>query len=255
MSLALAIAVLIPSAAARASTSMKACLSDGACGEVAPIDDRQMASIAGKFTIAGEVVGMNLLMNSSWQGANGQKLNGAAVVSLALPGAGIAGRFNTQASASGTEPAAADASTSTSTGIVSGSKGLNNVNGVSQAVQVAGDSNSVTNGAAVRVTTSSLNSYAGNGSTAATYQAANGAQAKVDIANNSVFLQLQTPNGIAQQSINDGSSGNIHQNIQVAANRQIVVNQLQLEVQIKPTTGLSLANQGFLQSVNALRGR
>jgi len=239
---------------AAATAPLRICGAGGACGEAYVVNDSEMAEVAGKFTIAGEVVGMNLLMHSSWQAPNGQKLDGMAAVSLRLPGDGTSGRLSTQASATGSDPTM-QVPASSSYGTVTGSKGLNNVGGASQAVQVAGNSNAAKNSAAVQVTTAALNDYAGNGATTASYRDANGAQATVDISNNSVVLQLQTPDGVARQSVNSANSGNIHQNIQIAANRQAVVNQLQLEVQVRPLTATGLAGQGLLQSLNALRGR
>lgn len=233
---------------------LKICGADSACGEAHVVDDSELAEVAGKFTIAGQIVGMNLLMTSSWQAPNGQKLDGMAAVALRLPGDGSTGRLSTQASATGSDPSTQLPAAS---GILSvtGGKGLDNINGVSQAVQVAGNSNAASNSAAVQVTTAALKDYAGNGTTTAAYRSANGAQATVDIANNSMMLQLQTPDGIARQSVNSAGSGNIHQSIQIAANRQAAVNQLQLEIQVRPVTAMGLANQGLLQSINALRGR
>lgn len=239
---------------AATALALKICGAGGACGEAHVVDDSEMAEVAGKFTIAGQIVGMNLLMTSSWQAPNGQKLDGMAAVALRLPGDGSTGRLSTQASATGSDPTT-QAPASATSNTVTGGKGLDNVNGVSQAVQVAGNSNAAKNSAAVQVTTGALSDYAGNGTTTAAYRGANGAQATVDMSNNSVMLQLQTPDGMARQSVNDANSGNIHQNIQIAANRQAVVNQLQLEVQVRPLTAMGLANQGLLQSVNALRGR
>lgn len=252
--LLIAAALINAGATHAATTPLRICSAAGVCGEAHVVDDSEMAEVAGKFTIAGEIVGMNLLMTSSWQAPNGQKLDGMAAVALRLPGDGSAGRLSTQASATGSDPTTQLPTASGALTVVGG-KGLDNVTGVSQAVQVAGNSNAAKNSAAVQVTTSALNDYSGNGTTSATYRSANGAQASIDIANNSVTLQLQTPDGTARQSVNGANSGNINQSIQIAANRQAVVNQLQLEIQVRPVTATGLANQGLLQSLNALRGR
>jgi hypothetical protein len=49
--------------------------------------------------------------------------------------------------------------------------------------------------------------------------------------------------------------GSIQQNIQIAASRQQVVNQMQLQLQLLPYSNAALASQGLSQSLNMLRGR
>jgi hypothetical protein len=237
------------------ATPIKVCDASGPCGLVQAIDDAQLADVAGKFTIAGEVVGMSLHMTSSWQSANGQRLDGAASVSIALPNSGQA-QAHFSSHAGGTDPQnPAMASTGANQSVSHGS-GLQSIAGVAQVIQVAGDGNGALNRASVRVTTDSAAAGGGNGRLNASYAASNGAQASVNIGDNGVAMRLTMPGaGIAQQQINMAGSGSIHQNIQVAANQQQVVNQMHLQLQIQPYNNAVVASQGLAQALNMLRGR
>jgi hypothetical protein len=239
---------------AHAAHALKVCTADGACGHAQTIDDMQMAAVAGKYTIAGEVVGMNLTMASSWQAANGQNLEGKATLSIALPGSGHAqAHYGTQVSA--TEPQETTAAIN-SAGTVSTGSGLHSINGVSQVIQIAGDGNGAANRAQVEVTTAPISTVAGNGQLNASYHAANGAQASAAISGNRVSLQLTMPGaGVVQQQVNAASLGNIQQNIQFAADRQQAMNQLQLQLQIRPPSNALLASSGVAQALNMLRGK
>ncbi|MEO8598689.1 MAG: hypothetical protein ABI656_02545 [bacterium] len=241
---------------ANASSILRICTIEGLCGEAETISEAQMANVAGKFTVAGDVVGMQLNMVSSWQAGNGQKLEGTATLAIGLPNNGQSGYSITQASASGTN-APDMAGTPNASGNVKGSAGLNKINGASQVIQVAGNGNGASNLTAIEVTSGNLSVPTRNGSSSATYRANNGSEAQVDIVNNSISVQLKMPSntGIAQQNVNIANSGNIHQNIQIASSNQHVINQLQLQIQVKPMTNLGLAQQGLYQALGSLRGR
>jgi hypothetical protein len=78
----------------------------------------------------------------------------------------------------------------------------------------------------------------------------------VAIANNGAVLRIEMPNvGVLEQQVNGASSGNIQQRIQIAANRQQVFNQLQLQVQVMPLNPAMQAAQGLTRAINMLRGR
>jgi hypothetical protein len=253
--LAVLMGTALPCVPASAAHALTVCAADGRCGRVQAIDDMQMAAVAGKYTVAGEVVGMNLTMASSWQSANGQNLEGKAMLSIALPQSGHAqARYGTQVSA--TDPQQTSASTGDAPGTVSTGSGLQGINGVSQVIQIAGDNNGAANHAQVNVTTAPIGTLTGNGQLNASYRAANGAQASAAITGNGVSLRLTMPGaGIAGQQINAGNLANIQQNIQFAADRQQVMNQLQLQLQIQPPSGALLASSGVGQALNMLRGK
>ena len=245
------------SAHATASSVLKICTERGLCGEAETVTDAQLADVAGKFTVAGDVVGMQLIMLSSWQAANGQKLEGAATVAIGLPGDGRPGHISTQANATGTSaPELAGPANRYNT--VTGSAALANMNGMSQVIQVAGNGNDASNRAAIEVTSANLIvPTGGNSSSAAEYKATDGSLAQVDIANNSVSIQLKMPNGsgTAQQNANVANNGSIHQAIQIAASNQYAVNQMLLQIQVRPTTNFGLAEQGLSHALSTLLSR
>jgi hypothetical protein len=248
---ALAVAALFAVAPAVHATTLKVCASDGRCGQAQPVG---VANVAGKFTIAGEVVGMNLTMASSWQAANGQNLEGKATLSVALPNSGNP-QANYTTEATVTDPQNGSPGPISGTGSVTGGAGLRTVTGVSQAVQVAGDGNGASNLAQVEVVSGPIGMTSGN-TPSAIATGANGAEARVNVTNNGVNLQLTVPNaGMAQQQVNAENSGNIYQNIQIAADRQQVANQLQLQLQVQPLTTAAMAADGVSQALNMLRGR
>lgn len=249
--LALAAALLPVTACA---ASVEVCADDGLCGMAHAIEPWQMADVTGKFTLGGDVVGMNLQMASSWQAANGQRLNGKASLVLVLPGAtGTAPpQLSVQTQASAGEPTFL---TAQGTGIVSSGKGLDSIAGAAQLVQVAGDSNSAFNLAAIDVSPRAIALPGGANSPHADAVAANGATVTVNVAHNGVALTLNVPGaGSAQQRFGTLNANNILQTIQIGADRQLVMNQLQVQLQVRPQTAAVLAAEGFGQSLNMLRG-
>jgi hypothetical protein len=140
---------------------------------------------------------------------------------------------------------------------VYGGSGIRSVNGVSQLVQIAGDGNGAVNSTGIDISSSpAINSGAANGAANTTYTAANGAQASANIDTNGIKLTLSVPGaGLAQQQVNAAGLGNLQQSIQINANQQQIINQMQLQIQMRPLTGSQLAAQGFSNAINALRGK
>ncbi|WP_317202191.1 hypothetical protein [Janthinobacterium sp.] len=241
---------LLAAGRAGADDFLTVCTEGGLCGEVRAIDDEQMAAVAGKFTIAGEVVGMNLLLHSAWQAADGQRLEASATLAVRLPASGQSGVW-TDARASGS--AATPAPPQPAGGFVDGGAGLRGMNGVAQLIQVAGNGNGAANRGTLEIGTRALANPAGNGQVSAAYQAANGAQARVDVNNSGAALRLTMPTGMAMQNVS--TSGIIGQHIAIAGDRQQVLNQLQLQVQILPMSSALYGASGFTQALNMLRGR
>lgn len=252
---ALALAAALCCMPAAAFEALTVCASAGRCGQVQEIDDSQMAAVAGKFTIAGEVVGMNLSMSSSWQAANGQRLEAGATLALDLSGDAAQARFGTRASAS-EAPVQGQPRSPYQSSAVSGGAGLQSVTGASQLIQVAGDGNGAANRATIALASAALPAIGGNGQPSASSMAANGAVARADIGAGGIALRLSVPAaGVARQALDGGNIGDIHQSIQISADRQQVLNQLQLQIRVKPMDNALRAAQGVIRSLNMLRGK
>lgn len=146
------------------------------------------------------------------------------------------------------------------------------VNGVSQITQVAGDGNTGANstvidfnGASASTLASNAGSSRGQGAnanpstvggannpTATATSASGNVKAGISFAGGGVSVSLQTPAGIATQTISPAGvqgGGSIAQLLQVAGNGQAVVNQLKLSVQTLPMSGALMRQSGVLQAL------
>lgn len=140
---------------------------------------------------------------------------------------------------------------------------LVSVNGVSQVTQVAGNGNVGMNSTVIDFngdSASSLASNAASGSNSssnanlsATATSASGTvKAGIAFGNGGVAVTVQTPAGIATQTITPAAfqgSGSIAQLLQIAGNGQAVVNQLQLSIKTMPTSAALLRQSGVLQAL------
>jgi hypothetical protein len=221
--------------------------------ELQPVDDTILASQSGKG-VAGDIIsGVVVNLLSQWNLPNGTTAvaRGAlAIVTNALnqvsvqvsSSAAVIGSNNT--SGSGANPNA------------SATGGQNaNVNGVSQITQVAGNGNSGNNQAVIDFNTP-LNSLAGgtyNNQTSAFASNTSGSvKAGVAFGNGGISIALQTPAGLATQTITPGTSqqsGQIAQLLQIAGNNQQVANALQLHLQTQQMSASMLRQLGVLQAL------
>ena len=197
---------------------------------------------------------MRLDMNSSWQASNGQRLEAAAGIEIALPGSGRAGaRFDAQANA--VNGAADDTRTASEASVYLG-QGLRSTRGIGQVIQVAGDSNGAANHAVIQVVQAPSAFGSANGQASAGANGADGVRASVEIGARGVFLDLTLPGaGNASQQVNIADSGAIRQHIQIAAHDQQVVNRMQLQLQVQPATRTAIAMHGMGNALNMLRVR
>jgi hypothetical protein len=130
------------------------------------------------------------------------------------------------------------------------------VNGVSQITQVAGNGNAGTNSATIDYSTAPPQLPAIPGATSQSSSFASNAtgsvQAGISFANNSINVSLQTPAGIATQSIVPGNAqqaGAIAQLLQIAGNNQQVANQLALSLRTQQMSAGMIRQLGVLQAL------
>ncbi len=134
------------------------------------------------------------------------------------------------------------------------------VNGVSQVTQVAGDRNAGFNTATIDFNNNpQLLAGGNNAQGASASNAAGNIKAGISFGNGGVTIALQTPAGIASQTIAPGNAqqaGAIAQLLQIAGNNQQVANQLQLSLQTAPMSSAMLRQAGVLQALqNAANAR
>ncbi|HTH73897.1 MAG TPA: peptidase C39 [Trinickia sp.] len=131
------------------------------------------------------------------------------------------------------------------------------VNGVSQITQVAGDGNVGANSTVIDFNGASASTLAGNvasanSPTATATSASGNVKAGISFAGGGVSVSLQTPAGVATQTISPAGiqgGGSIGQLLQIAGNGQAVVNQLKLSVQTLPMSGAQMRQLGVLQAL------
>jgi hypothetical protein len=254
------------------------------------VDDDVLSHQTGKAPGAEMVSGVVLDLMSQWQMPNGGSAtaHGKLTISTnadntlsaqvstsaqANDGAGHGNHYGNNpgnaplATATTTTTAAANATpaTTASTGTganpqASATGGQNvSINGVSQVNQVAGNGNTSSNSAVIDFNGSSPTTLAATGAATTTNSpsaqatsASGNVRASVTFGNGGVALTLQTPSGVASQTISPAAvqgSGSIAQWVQVAGNAQAVVNQLQLSVQTHAMSGALLRQLGVLQAM------
>jgi len=115
------------------------------------------------------------------------------------------------------------------------------------------------NAAQIDFTGNALPSAGGNGATSASASNANGTiRAGITFGNGGMNVTLQTPAGMATQTIapGGGRAGSVAQMLQIAGNNQQVANQLQLQLQTAQMSSASLRQAGVLQALqNAINAR
>ena len=246
------------------------------------VDDGVLAAQSGKYPGGSTVSGFVLTMVSQWQGPNGVGATASGTLTVASNGGHAPDvHVNTSAQITGSDHGNGNGANPHA----SATGGQNvTVNGVSQVTQVAGDNNVGTNTAVIAFSPAGtqgagnagtagssgnagagseagmgtasavpLVATAGTGSTSAS--ASNNAgsvKANVTFGSGGVTLALQTPAGVASQSIAPnpaGQSGSIAQLVQIAGNGQAVSNLLQISIQTRQMSSTLLQQLGVLQAL------
>ncbi|MDQ7981855.1 peptidase C39 [Paraburkholderia sp. SARCC-3016] len=221
-----------------------------------PVGDDVLASQTGKFANGQMISGFVLNLLSQWNLPNGASAIAQGSLAVAQNAANqMSATINATARVasgsgrnSGADPSAH----------VDGGQRIA-VNGVSQVTQVAGNSNIGVNAAQIGFTGNALPPASGNGATSASASNANGTiRAGITFGNGGVSVALQTPAGMATQTIapGRGQAGSIAQMLQIAGNDQQVANQLQLQLRTAQMSSASLRQAGVLQALqNAINAR
>lgn len=222
-----------------------------------PVDDAVLARQTGKFAGPAMIDGMVLNVVSQWRLPNGASASAHGSLSVtANANQSLAVSVATSAQVSDamrhhdkSAPPGGGASPSAS---ATGGQNLG-VNGVSQITQVAGDGNVGMNSAVIDFNGQGTQPLAGSSSpSASATNAAGTIKAGIAFGGNGLALALQTPAGVATQTVVPGSGaqpGTIAQLLQIAGNAQIVSNQLQLSLRTRPMSSALLRQLGTLQAL------
>lgn len=217
------------------------------------VDDDVLSRQTGKYAGASMISGFVLNLVSQWQLPNGGLAVAQGTLSVSTdathhPHAHVttlAKVVDGDGSPNGANPHA----------VATGGQSVK-VNGISQITQVAGNNNAGTNAAVIDFNAQNPAATPLPGSTSSTSAfASDGAgtvKAGVSFSSSGVSLVLQTPAGFATQSIEPATARQVSaiaQLLQVAGNRQLVSNQLQLLLNTQQMSPATLRQMGVLQAL------
>ncbi|WP_454872421.1 peptidase C39 [Paraburkholderia xenovorans] len=224
--------------------------------KVQMVDDDVLAGQTGKYAGGTMISGFVLNIISQWQLPNGVTALAQGTLSAARNAAGqVSSSVSTLASVSGGGPgshAGAAGSGADPNAQVNGGQSIS-VNGVSQVTQVAGDRNSGINSALIDFNNNaSFLAGAANAPSAAASNSTGSVKAGISFGSNGISVALQTPGGLATQTIAPGN-GQIAQLLQIAGNNQQVANALQLHLQTQQMSAAMIRQSGVLQALQNRR--
>ncbi len=222
------------------------------------VGDDVLASQTGKFANGQMISGFVLNLLSQWNLPNG----GSAVAQGTL--SVVQNAANQMSAAVSTMARVHDGNRRGGTGADPSAQANGGqqiaVNGVSQVTQVAGDRNVGMNAAQIDFSNGAQPLAGGSSATSASASnSAGNIKAAISFGNGGVTVALQTPAGLATQTIAPGSgqqAGSIAQLLQIAGNNQQVANQLQLHLQTAQMSPAMLRQAGVIQALqNAVNAR
>lgn len=224
---------------------------DAATLKVQMVGDDVLANQTGKYAGASMISGFVLNVLSQWQLPNGVSALAQGTLAAVQNTAGqISTSVSTLASVTGGGSAASSGANPNAR--VNGGQSIA-VNGVSQVTQVAGDRNSGLNSALIDFNNNAVTLVsAANAPSAAASNSTGSVKAGISFDSNGVRVALQTPAGLATQTIAPGN-GQIAQLLQIAGNNQQVANALQLHLQTQQMSGAMLRQIGALQALQNRR--
>jgi hypothetical protein len=216
------------------------------------VSDDVLAQQTGKYADSSMISGFVLNLLSQWQLPNGALAVAQGSLAVATS---AANQLTAQVSTLAKVIGGVGPSGATPNAAAAGGQSIS-VNGISQVTQVAGNNNGGNN-----VATLDLNSNdpqmtmlpgASASPSAFASNASGSIKAGVTFGNGGIALSLQTPAGIAQQTITPSSAqqaGAIAQLLQIAGNSQNASNQLQLQLQTQQMSASTLRQMGILQAL------
>ncbi|CAN0619233.1 conserved exported protein of unknown function [Burkholderia multivorans] len=217
------------------------------------VDDDVLAHQTGKYAGASMISGFVLNLVSQWQLPNGALAVAQGTLSVATNAAGKPHAHVTTFARvvdGGDGPSGANPNA-----IATGGQSVS-VNGISQITQVAGNYNTGNNAAVIDFNANNPAALPLPGSTSNTSASASDAsgtvKAVISFSGKGLSVALQTPAGLATQTISPASTqqaGAIAQLLQVTGNRQIVSNQLQLQLRTQSLSSATLRQMGVLQAL------
>lgn len=214
------------------------------------IPDPELNLMRGRYTVGGNAVAwFGVTMISTWQTTTGQSLQGSMQLGMDFSKGGNVPKVTFTPSVSIT---AANAPLPDTSGRSIDGSGLDNVAGVSQSVQIAGDGNRASNVMHLNVRNDGI-VPGSSGAVAGNASAQSGdASAVASFDGNSARLQLTIQGqGAVQQWLRSGSVG---QGVQLTSDGQLVSNRLQIDLVRESMAGNLPLAQNVAQAITLNRG-
>jgi hypothetical protein len=236
--------------------------------QVETLNDEDLSHLRGRFAAASGILEIGVDLRSIWQSPDGTTLSASASIQANASeiSAGTA-RVSTSATAVPGSSTGAPLSTSTSAaprGSITGVNPADNVNGLAQAVQIAGDRNQVANRLQLDVTrspippsgietASTVSSPLANTSEAVL---ADGSRAVAQIGPGGLRVAIDVAGiGSSQQRIgNSPEHSGIMQSVRIASDAQQVANAASIRLTLAPVTPATAINDHVLQVMRAMQG-
>ncbi|UTW12548.1 hypothetical protein [Marinobacterium rhizophilum] len=226
-----------------------------------PVSDSELAQMRGKFVEGSKVIFFGVRMNTEWITANGDIHNMAIGFNVDMNPHNFQPQLSIYLRRLNTEPGAGAPAGTGSTGTVV-NESLNNVTGLLQNIQVAGDGNSVLNDVTWDVSDQEFEKFGGPGfeqiQTGEQALAAAGDSSiatEVQVQHNHVGYVLDIANqGRVTQSISGNEIRGLLQSTQLTGNINQIKNKMKLQVQVAPQASLHRQNglRGALKNINGL---
>ena len=228
--------------------------SDAAALKVQMVGDDVLATQTGKYAGGTMISGFVLNVISQWQLPNGVTALAQGTLSAVQNAVGqVTTAVNSMASVTGGSGGNSGANSGANPNAQAAGGQNISVNGVSQVTQVAGDKNTGSNSATIDFNNNAvLLGGAANVPSAAASNSTGSVKAGITFGSNGISVALQTPAGLATQTITPGN-GQIAQLLQIAGNNQQVANALQLSLQTQQMSAAMIRQLGVLQALQNRR--
>ncbi len=217
------------------------------------IPDPELALMRGRYTVGGDAVAwFGVSMISTWQTSAGQTLQGTLTLGMDTRGKGSPVLSFVPSVSITSADAPLPQATATASRSVD-SSGLQNVSGMVQSIQLAGDGNVASNVADLRIHDGDVDAVAVTASASTLATATSGdATATARYADGKASVQLDVAGqGQVQQWIGAGSVG---QSIALGADAQMVSNRLQIDLVRQSLADNAPLSQNVAQSIALARG-
>ncbi len=221
------------------------------------IPDSALSHMRGRYLDGSQIIGFGITFASQWSTPD-QTLTAGATMMVKFAQNASTVSFQPNLSIIGSTTTALPNPNQTVSG-----NGFQNLSGVAQGIQVAGNSNSIANNATISVTTDSLSMPAGaagspgqytesasSGSKVTAYLAKTGAGVSITVPNQGQVIQ-QIQGGVSNIGSSVNGSGLV-QLVQTAGSLQQIQNVARIEIQVRSLANLT-STANFSQTLSTLR--